>query len=359
MSVTSADFDQLLAQAEQRRRAQALAEQERDQEQRRINRARFRAAFPLTPEEQQALGIEFYTYSNSPEAYASIPNVWGNEYVIISQSGARPGLWQAEVYRGKGNASRRIVHTNPEQLRDELVLAIAAYRQECEEDLAKKAEAERVQAAQAEAEQQRRDLAIAARQAELLAEHTAIAAEVETIVEAARAAAWQWPAGVGLTLYRWRWQLAAAVDADGYLTAEYDEGWSTQAEPDAQGFVFFQPGFGRPKGLAIKPITVVAVERHTFAGVADLPDGLLIDDALTIPGIGHHHGYHDEPFRTAEGDRFSLSAPDGGPVLVRDEHKGLRVELGKAPRAWVRALVEQAASDDAARGRYIHIVATH
>jgi hypothetical protein len=345
-TVTSPAFENLLSQAQSRLRELTLAQEERQREERAQNLERFTSSFPLTADEQKALSISFHNYGNTTNAYAAIHGVWGDQYVIVTADGSR---WQAEVYRKGVTSVRLFARVEAANLRDQLVLGIANYRAKCEEELAEQFRREQEQAARAadvakrEAEAkvvyERRQAAIEAKRAEVLATHAELVAEVERQKTAALAALWQWPAGVTLTLYRWRWNIAAAVGENNELVVDYDDGWSLQAEPNYDGFVFFQPAIGRPRGLAIKPANVAFIERHTFARVADLHDDLVLAENLPILGIGYQR-YH-EVIATADGDRVQVSTEDGGPVLLRGEDRELRIELGNIPKRWVRELLDQ------------------
>lgn len=343
-------FQELLAQAQSRIRANAMAEEQRLSEERAQNLENFRNSFPLTREEQQALGVEFYIFRDSTRAYAAIPRVWGDDYLVISPEAGR---WVAELHRKGARVGNLLTRIEPAQLRDQLVLAIAQYREKREAELAEQARKEQEQAALAEQQQRReadakarheqRQAVIEAKRAEVLATHAELVTEVEAKKAAALAALWQWPAGATLTLYRWRWNLAAAVSENNELIADYDDGWSLQPEPDVDGFVFFQPAFSRPRGLSIKPINVAFVERHIFTSVADLHDDLVRAESLRLSGIGYHSGYHDAPITTEHGDRVDVHPESDRSVLMRGDRKELLIELGNLPRPWVRALVEQAA----------------
>jgi len=359
MSVTTTiAFDRLLAQAQERQRAAELAEQEQARQERRRNIERFRASFPLSPEEQAILGVQFHAFSNSARCYASIAGIWADDYAIITSDGIQRhdcyDTWSAEAYRGEGKKRRSLVRdVAPEELCARLVLAIAAYRQDQEAELAALAERERVQAArqaawerQAAEEQERR----AQREAEAsalreaaLATHRELVVEVMRHLSAAQDALWRWPAGASVTLYRWRWQVAGAVDEDGELVAEHEEGWSSQATPDAGGFVRFETSLGRSRLTTLRAAQFVTVEQHVVTSLAELPSDLITVERLSIPGLRYANWGDIE---TGHGDRIDVATEEGDTVLIRDDDGELGMAVGQVPFAWVRRLVEVALQDD-------------
>lgn len=356
--MTNTTFDQLvaLARSNQDQAAAAAAETERQEQQRAIEK--LRGSFPLTEAERAALGVSFHTYINDPrKAYAAIPQVWADHLLVIGPSHGRQDCWDVEIRASKQHVRRLFGDCPSPKLRDQLVLAIADYRDEQERLAA--AERERWAAQQEhmarweaerqaqEAEQQRREAAIATRREELLTEHATIQAEVDQRVAAANAAAnaaaWRWPEGQTITLYRWHWQTAGAIDSDGELQAEHDQGISLQSHPDADGFVTLQPRVGCSRTRTLRPTSCIVVEKLVIGSLAELPSNLRRPATLAIPGIGHAEW--NEPFTTAEGDRVAVEAPDGGPVLVRGESRTLHVALTEGDRAivepleWVKALL--------------------
>ena len=173
-------------------------------------------------------------------------------------------------------------------------------------------------------ERQARELAeLAAADALLREQATAINARADAAIAAQRASLWQWPEGVQITFYRVRWLTAPAGAGEG-SSPDYDHGFTTGHElgPDGRLELHATRNWnGHETGdrvVYLFPLAHLPVfEELTASSIADLPDPLRLPVRARVQRawVRHHalqtnHGYED---------------PE---------------DVGKLPVTWVRALAE-------------------
>lgn len=246
------------------------------------------------------------------------------EYSISASRLNHPDFWRLSASASQMNPI--IMTCKQGALFDTLLLAFAAMREEYAKNEAKRVERERLNA-EREAENERRRKLEDAQETELRrqqdAEDAAIRVDVELTIDAARAALWQWKPGAVLVYYKLTYTTGVGVDRDGEIVVDSDSAYTLS---DAHGGYLtvhptWNPSATRQIKLdlnAHKPV----FERLSAASIEDLPDALLEDAFIDIPGVKRVWISDDEY-------RWQYAA----------QHVE-RVRLTRLPFAWLRERID-------------------
>ena len=346
--------DKMLTQYRQHQAAaqQHQAEQQKQMDQQDIAALQALLATELEPDLLAALSVTYQVRRTSSgrgqtEAlfcYSGLDWHVGVDYLARASEKWHWSIWATQ--QGTGHQLHAVdVQASPQTLRTALLLKFAECREQAYQGAQEAAERQRKQKlaeaeGKAHAERAEQERAARIRQAEQEDAHWR--SEIATLKSRALDTLWRWPEGITLTIYQITYTTAVGHDEDGESIIETESGWCSLDYLDSNGYIRIEASktyswstTTDSRDIKLDPDHHMPIwQRFYVSCIEQVPRELDEDVQVSIPHVVvRRDSDADGQYRLAKVEDYSSF--DEGPY-----HE----PAGRIPLAWVRDLVDQAAT---------------